>query len=158
MKRVTFLLLTVFTVYSVSCTDPPGGDPADKNLNKSNTDTIAQNHSHEDGERIVLNDGKKWAVDPPMMVHLRNMENEVNAFSEKNSTDYSALALSLEKHINLLTSNCTMKGQAHDELHKWLLPFIDLTEAFGEAATQEEAAALFAEIETAFTTFNVYFE
>lgn len=158
MKRVQFILLAAFAVYSVSCTDNRVANTADTTTTEPPADTIAQEHRHGTDEKIVLNDGKKWTVDPPMLAHLRNMETEVHSFSEKKSTDYAALASSLEHHLDLLTSNCTMKGQAHDELHKWLLPFIDLADEFGAAETQEEAAALFAEIETSFTTFNVYFE
>ena len=59
-----------------------------------------------------------------------------------------------KENLDLLTSNCTMKGQAHDELHKWLLPYLDLVTDF----SKDKSAEQFAEIQNAFTTFNQYFE
>jgi hypothetical protein len=47
-----------------------------------------------------------------------------------------------------------MKGQAHDELHKWLLPYIELADDFSKDRSVEQ----FAEIQHSFTTFNQYFE
>ena len=32
-----------------------------------------------------------------------------------------------------------MKGKAHDELHKWLLPYIDLVKELSEAKDETEA-------------------
>lgn len=86
------------------------------------------------------------------------MENDVNTLKAKSAADYSLLAKNLESNIELLTSNCTMKGQAHDELHKWLLPFIDLSDAFSASKTEQEYAGNFQRIKTSFTTFNTYFQ
>ena len=47
-----------------------------------------------------------------------------------------------------------MKGQAHDELHKWLLPYIDLVEAF----STDKSADNFTAIQNSFSTFNTYFQ
>ncbi|MBK9047964.1 MAG: hypothetical protein IPL74_15190 [Bacteroidetes bacterium] len=51
-----------------------------------------------------------------------------------------------------------MKGKAHDELHKWLLPYIDLVKELSEAKDETEAAKQFENIQTSFTTFNQYFQ
>ncbi len=60
--------------------------------------------------------------------------------------------------FDLLTSNCTMKGKAHDELHKWLLPYIDMVKELSEAKDETEASKLFENIQISFTTFNKYFQ
>ena len=72
--------------------------------------------------------------------------------------DYKSLAEKLQSNIDLLTSNCTMKGKAHDELHKWLLPYIDLVKELSEAKDETEEAKHFENIQTSFTTFNQYFQ
>lgn len=114
-------------------------------------------HDHE-SEAIELNEGQKWIVDDSMMVHIRNMETDVNKFSGTTLEDYQLLATSLQDNIDRLTSNCTMTGKAHDELHKWLLPYIDTVDEF---AAQTEKAAYAGQLELikiSFTTFNHYFE
>ena len=115
------------------------------------------NHNHEhDG--LVLNDGEKWEVVDHMMAHLQRMDNDVTNFNGKTVAEYKTLSESLIDNLNLLTSNCTMTGQAHDELHKWLLPYIDLANEFTDIETEVEAGKHFKQIQASFVTFNEYFE
>lgn len=129
---------------------------------KSNNQTeVAEqnNHHHDDeSEAIELNNGEKWKVDANMITHIRNMENDINHFANVEQKDFKSLAEKLQTNIDLLTSNCTMKGKAHDELHKWLLPYIDLVKEFSEAKDETEASKQYENIQTSFTTFNQYFQ
>jgi hypothetical protein len=109
-------------------------------------------------QTIELNNGEKWKVDANMITHIRNMENDVISFAKVEQKDYKSLAEKLQSNIDLLTSNCTMKGKAHDELHKWLLPYIDLVKELSEAKDETEAEKQFQNIQTSFTTFNQYFQ
>jgi hypothetical protein len=114
-------------------------------------------HHHEESTSIELNNGKKWTVDKDMMVHIRNMENDVASFAKSTDKDYEELSKKLLANIDLLTSNCTMTGKAHDELHKWLLPYIDLVGELEAAENEEKSAEFYKEIEESFHTFNEYF-
>jgi hypothetical protein len=111
-------------------------------------------HQHSENEAIQLNDGEKWKVDDNMMRHIRNMEKDVIKFDKENGANYSLLAEKLKANIELLTSNCTMKGKAHDELHKWLVPFIELVDAF----SKDKSANQLTEMKHSFLTFNQYFQ
>lgn len=91
--------------------------------------TTEDNHDHSESD-IQLNKGEKWKVDDHMMVHLRNMEGAVVALENPSLSECKTLSTQLQNHLNLLTSNCTMQGEAHDELHKWLLPFLELVNSF----------------------------
>ena len=129
---------------------------------KSNNQTeVAEqnNHHHDDeSEAIELNNGEKWKVDANMITHIRNMENDINHFANVEQKDFKSLAEKLQTNIDLLTSNCTMKGKAHDELHKWLLPYIDMVKELSEAKNETEASEQFKNIQTSFSTFNQYFQ
>ena len=72
--------------------------------------------------------------------------------------DFNKLGASLQKNIDLLTSNCTMEGKAHDELHKWLLPYIDMVDKLNKSKNNDEALHTFQEIGASYKTFNIYFE
>lgn len=89
-----------------------------------------------------------------MIAHIRTMENDVTSFDKETPENYQLLADNLKKNLDLLTSNCTMKGQAHDELHKWLLPYIELVDDFSKDKSNENLA----KIQESFTTFNQYFQ
>jgi hypothetical protein len=51
-----------------------------------------------------------------------------------------------------------MEGKAHDELHKWLLPYIDLVDKLNKSKNSDEALRTFEEIKASYKTFNIYFE
>ena len=116
-----------------------------------NSDSAEEMHEHSTSEEIVLNNGKKWHVDENMMAFIRAMEEDVLAYPDMEETS-DALKAKLQENLDNLTSNCTMKGQAHDELHKWLLPYIDQVDQLGD---DEE---WYAELQESFKTFNTYFE
>lgn len=153
MKTLT-ILITAISLFLYGCSNTSEG------LSKEQMENVSdqKNHLIEESEAIELNNGEKWKVDVNMMAHIRNMENDVIAFAKAEQNDYESLSLKLQANINLLTSNCTMKGKAHDELHKWLLPYIDVVEEFSEAKNETEAANQFKNIQTSFTIFNQYFQ
>lgn len=122
------------------------------------TDTHKEHQHNSDVIGIELNNGEKWKVDETMLYHIRNMESDVFSFSKLKEKEYKTLAISLQSKIDLLTSNCTMKGKAHDELHKWLLPYIDLVKEFSESKDETTLNEQFQKIQTSFTTFNQYFK
>lgn len=155
MKITTLIIIVIFSsLIFISCNNTT-------NENTGATTVMATEgaeHQHHEGEAIALNNGEKWKVDDNMMIYIKNMENDVNTFNTQRETDYETLAKKLAGNIELLTSNCTMKGQAHDELHKWLLPFIDLSDEFSDSKTEQETAASFQKIKASFVTFNTYFQ
>lgn len=115
-------------------------------------------HTHGDDQDIVLNKGEKWTVDPHMLEHIRTMESAIAACAPGDEEAMQDLGDILNEGVELLTSNCTMTGQAHDELHKWLLPYIDLVNAFNETETDEEKTSLLEQLNQSMDTFNTYFQ
>ena len=118
-------------------------------------------HQHEEVEAILLDNGKKWVVVPEMMAFIKNIESAVDEFSNKETPsfeEYQTLSKGIAKNLEDLTANCTMTGQAHDELHKWLVPFLDLSAEFSETTNVKEAEIAYKKIEESFKEFVVYFE
>lgn len=124
---------------------------------KKQTYQIDHQHTNEN-TTIKLDNGKKWKVDENMLIHIRNMETDINSFIAMKQEDYKSLAKKLETNIDLLISNCSMKGNAHDELHKWLLPYIDMAAALSNATNEEEASKQFENIQSSLKKFNLFFE
>lgn len=142
--KIAFLATVVLLLFSCNT----------KSKEEKTTEIKTEEHQHSESETIQLNNGEKWKVDDNMMLHIRNMEKDVVHFDQEKSTNYSLLANKLKTNIDILTSNCTMKGQAHDELHKWLVPYIELVDSF----SKEKSANQFTEIQNSFLTFNQYFK
>jgi len=153
MKNIT-LSLIVISLFLFSC----GNTSIEKSKEETETVTHEEHQHNVEMQTIELNNGEKWQVDANMLTHIRNMENDVVSFSKVEQKDYQSLSEKLQSNIDLLTSNCTMKGKAHDELHKWLLPYIDLVKELSEAKNETEATKQFENIQISFTTFNQYFQ
>jgi len=151
-KVILSLVLVSFLVYSC------GNSTNDQSINQTEAAEHNEHHHDNESEAIELNNGEKWKVDANMLTHIRNMENDVISFAKVEQKDYKSLSEKLQPNIDLLTSNCTMKGKAHDELHKWLLPYIDLVKELSEAKDETEAEKQFQNIQTSFTAFNQYFQ
>lgn len=152
--KVSYLLILTGTLFIASCNQ--------QETVKNETVTAAiEEHHHNESDSIELNNGDKWEVVPKMMQHIRNMESDINHFGEIQHTglkDFTQLGARLQKNIDLLTSSCTMEGKAHDELHKWLVPYIDMVGKLNASKNSEESLHTFEEIKTSYKTFNLYFE
>jgi hypothetical protein len=107
---------------------------------------------------LELDNGKKWAVVEPMMVHIRSLEKSVQEFEQTPGQDHAALAEDIQEHLGRLVTNCTMEGKAHDELHKWLMPFLGLSADYSKDADPAARQQTFAQIKSALAVFNNYFE
>lgn len=148
MMKYTYTLVLGMGLVFASCEN-------DTNLNESAPHT---EHEHSSEEGIELDNGEKWVVNVEMMGYIKEMDADFEQFENQEDKDYSELASKLEANIDLLTSNCTMTGKAHDELHKWLLPYIDLVSDLSSANNDAEANTTYKELQASFKTFNTYFK
>lgn len=164
MKLTLSTLVAAIFCLAVSCTDGvKENTEAEKNpvteVSEAAEPEVYELRSAHD---IELDNGKKWIVNPEMMVHVRNIENDMKAFSKDQNTateaDYKALAKRIGGNIDNITSSCTMTGKSHDELHKWLLPFIDHTKKLTKASGIEESLAHYKNLQASLEEFNMYFE
>jgi len=153
MKTLIISILAI-SLFLFGC----GNTSNEKSNEQTETAIHEEQHYDDESEAIELNNGEKWKVDDNMITHIRNMENDINSFANVEQNDFKSLAIKLQSNIDLLTSNCTMKGKAHDELHKWLLPYIDMVKELSDAKDETEASKQFEKIQTSFTTFNQYFQ
>lgn len=118
-------------------------------------------HEHHDSAAapaIALDNGEKWTADENTLRLVRKMEDEVFAFGKAPESDYKILADSLRKDLDLLVAGCTMKGTAHDELHKWLLPNINYVKALSGAETRQEANEIMKKLDESYDVFNQSFK
>ena len=153
MKSRSFIFLAAFMLIFSACHTTSNEKEKTPDHQKDTSITKINNPYH-----IELNDGKKWKVVPEMMAIIRSMETQVNEFQGKEIDQHINNALKLQHKVDSLTSNCTMTGKAHDELHKWLLPYLDMVDAYNHANNQEDADSIFLEIKNSFVNMNQFFE
>ena len=118
------------------------------------TEDILKRHPYA----LSLNAGSKWKVDKDMMVVLRRMEQRIKGQEKVKERDYTSLGDALSKDINALVAGCTMSGPAHDALHKWLVPYMDLVGELKDSPNDYLKEESYRNLLAAFRVFNVYFE
>jgi len=125
---------------------------------KVNPFSEQKNTEKHSEETLHLNNSQKWEVVPEMMAYLKYMKEDVAKFEGKALSEYQNLGTDLSINVDLLTANCTMKGEAHDQLHVWLVPYIGLVNDFAVAENVEAAEGKLGKLKIAFNEFDQYFE
>lgn len=144
--------IIVISSFTMSC-----GNTED---NKSEVKTEVHNEHNQDelNETIKLNNGEKWSVNEEMKPYINEAESILTQHIESGNADYTALAINLKEKNTGLIKSCTMQGESHDELHKWLHPHMELIESLSNATSTEEANEIIANLQSSFSTYHQYFQ
>ncbi|MDD3720947.1 MAG: hypothetical protein PHW92_00470 [Lutibacter sp.] len=137
MKKANILILAILaTVLVVSC-----------NNNKNKKQEIAkpaqsEEETHESEGVLELNDGNLWMANIETTDGIQEMTHLIANFTDRENMEaYPELKSKLEAEFGTIISECTMTGEAHDQLHNYLLPmkplFKDL--AAEDLATRKSA-------------------
>ncbi len=141
MKHISITLLVYFFV--LSCNKAP--HESKENHQSSN---IA----------IQLNNGQKWSVNDEMKPNIESGRAFLIDYEQSKSISFQDLAVQLSEANNALISSCTMSGESHDELHKWLHPHLELTAKLKVAQSEEEAEILIEKLLQSYEKYSEYFE
>lgn len=146
MKK-KFLIITMAGFLVVSCSE-------ENNSVKETEPIIEITDAASQTVALQLNNGNKWEVNTEMMPFLKTSDSLVNSFSGEN---FGILAEELKSQNKKLISSCTMTGPAHDELHKWLHPHLELVQQLDTSNSTETSLQVLSELKLSFVTFNTYF-
>jgi hypothetical protein len=95
----------------------------------------SHDHNHPG---ITLNNGEKWSANPETTQGIKNMTNLIAALpADPTSEEYHALHASLEQEFEMIFEKCTMTGEAHNQLHNYLLPLKDMVGALDTDSKEE---------------------
>ncbi|MBL7825900.1 MAG: hypothetical protein JNJ57_04660 [Saprospiraceae bacterium] len=118
---------------------------------------LAACHSAPTGN-LKLNNGEKWTVNAEMKPHIEKGNQLLDDFLAQNGTDYKKLAADLKAQNDQLIKSCTMKGESHEELHKWLHPHIELISKLEDAADENFAKSIITQLEQSFKIYQSHFQ
>jgi hypothetical protein len=152
MKRASGLIVVVFALHVLpSCvTDSTGG-----------ADQVPSKGIAEPGglPGLTLDEGRRWKVNAPMLEPIQRMQQRIQLAEEvPGDLDHGALADSLFVDIDQLITTCNMKGKAHDALHAWLMPHMQLVQDLERAAGPAEADSLLRALDRSARDSDRYFE
>ena len=79
--------------------------------------------THESEAVLKLNNGDLWMANAETTEGIQKMSQLVANFTDtENMEAYRELKTKLEAEFGTIISKCTMTGEAHDQLHNYLLP------------------------------------
>jgi hypothetical protein len=118
----------------------------------------SQQGSEQGGEQIVLVNGQRWKVNEEMKPHVEQGMAILNNFLSKEVGSHKQLADDLKEQNNNLIRSCTMDGQSHDELHKWLLPHMELVKELSEAESEQEVTDVLNRLKASYDVYTAHFD
>ncbi|MFZ1705040.1 MAG: hypothetical protein WAT79_11895 [Saprospiraceae bacterium] len=150
MKTLTFSLLAL-TIFFFGC-----GQTSNQNTIEQPAAVSHEDHQANDENALIeLVNGEKWMVNAEMKPYILDAENILAQYANSN---YKELAEQLKDKNKGLIKSCTMDGQSHDELHKWLHPHMELIEALADAENGQEANKVIIELKKSFANYHTYFQ
>ena len=138
MKKIKLVLFLLAIISIGSC---------QKNKeNKTSKEAIAVNpvsEKHtETAEKVSLNKGQLWKANPETTAGINTLQKIILESSQEESA--SILKEKLNSEFALIFKKCTMKGEAHNQLHNYLIPLklkIDSLENSNKAEIKKEIIA-----------------
>jgi sensor c-di-GMP phosphodiesterase-like protein len=126
--KTHFILVIAALAMLIAC-----GEQNQNNKQKEERETsTAKEHSHAKETELQLNKGQKWQANPATTKGINKMQSILTEYSALDQLDacYS-LKDSLETTFNGIIQECTMKGEAHEQLHHYLFPMKKQFKALG---------------------------
>jgi len=142
-----FILLLVIVISVQSCKK----DQKNKEVQKVET--------HEPTEEMVmLDNGNLWKANFETTHGINTMIKRMDSFKDSEVIDsYKMLKDSLESDFTIIFQKCTMEGEAHNQLHNYLKPMIDLFDGL-ESEDLDTRKSSFSKLEQHLKLYENYFE
>lgn len=126
---------------------------------------------HHDGEhlhsaigQLKLNDGKKWKADKSTLELIAQMREKAEAAYSNSSAekqDHQKSIVFLKKQYNAIFERCTMTGDAHDQLHVYLVQLEEKMDQLDLSIAEDDQSKIKAythEVHLHLQNFNQHFE
>ena len=153
MKKSIHLFLAVTLLFfAISCKNTTEKKPVQEQPQQ----TEEQHHNRV--EELKLNNGNLWEANAETTEGIHAMLQLMANFSEvENLEAYATLKQNLEAQFKTIIQKCTMTGEAHDQLHLFIVPMKDLFNGL-TASDIENNKEHFNKLNTHLKTYKNYFE
>jgi len=112
----------------------------------------------ESKQELILDGSKKWEANIETTTGINNMLSIVSEEVEQGRVSYyAAMGERLNLELKTIFSSCTMKGEAHEQLHLFIMPLVDLCEQLEMVEKEDDALILQRDILKQLNLYNTYF-
>ncbi|HRH65086.1 MAG TPA: hypothetical protein PLU53_02190 [Bacteroidia bacterium] len=129
MKIRLLIPVLAIAIVSFGCGSNDKQNPSSET---TDTDTLHGEHATKTAEEVAgklsLDNGNKWQANSETTEGIQKMQKLVEEQSASASVDYTVLSENLEAEFGTILQKCTMQGDAHNQLHNFLLPLNEMIE------------------------------
>lgn len=148
MKTKLFIFLPAFLLVFAACSHGHSHD----NAKETTAAVNLPQHQHQAG--VKLDNGKKWKANPETTQGIQNMQVLVKKQLENEKKDAPQLQEKLNTEFKAIFQKCTMKGEAHDQLHNYLIPLKDNIKKLEAGVSQQALQDISAYLESYYKYFE----
>ena len=156
MKTIlAFIILTASFLTACKDRAPLKDEHAINNKNEA-----AAPHEDHSGKAVsvALNNGEKWPANAETSQGINNMVRIIHSIPQApNVEDYHATKIALDQEFNTILKKCTMTGEAHDQLHNYLLPLKEIIDQLGSESIDENKKVV-ARLDQYLNEYSNYFQ
>jgi hypothetical protein len=116
--------------------------------------TRAELNNPKKEKTLQLNNGNNWSANPETTAGIERMLEIINDVNLEHAT----MGRNLNLEMKTIFAECTMKGEAHDQLHLYLIPLVKLFRNLKEETNPEQATIKQLEIKQYLDTYHTYFK
>jgi len=88
--------------------------------------------------RVSLNEGQLWEANAETTQGIKNMQQLIADYSTENGNT-EELITNLQAEFAMIFKKCTMTGEAHEQLHNYLIPLKFKIENFSEGKIDQNS-------------------
>jgi len=134
------LLILLIAAYASSCDNNVDHDDdnnhSDHDHDQEKVESKEEEHAKSEST-LKLDSGKLWSANIETTEGIGKMVGLINQFSDSESVEaYSKLSKDLNNTLNTILKECTMEGEAHDNLHIYLFPMFKMVAGIGSTDLQ----------------------
>jgi hypothetical protein len=158
-KSIKTLIILLIATYAISCGNNPETDHDDGGHDQHHEKAEDKHEEKvEDEFALDLNNGNPWSANIETTEGIGNMVVLVDSFTDTESVEaYSILSNHLSSTLNTILKECTMDGEAHNNLHTYLYPMFDMIEGIG-STDLETCKVSYSELKAQLSEYPNYFE
>ncbi|MEQ9063505.1 MAG: hypothetical protein RIE58_04980 [Vicingaceae bacterium] len=153
------LIAIAALIFSTSCNhnSHEHGDNQDHDHSKKEAETgKAETTEHQEHGTLELDNGNKWPANVETTAGIAEMKYLLVEFNDK-PEQFSVLRGELDVIFTSILKQCTMTGEAHNQLHNYLLPLRDMFPSL-ESDDEMMARNAFNKIDSHLNMYSDYFE
>lgn len=161
MKSIILILL-FFSVAFIQC-DPKQQEGDDHAGHDHTGHEHAGHDQHEENslQGLKLDEDKKWKSDASTFEGVQSIDLMVQAFNEQhdhNVEGYHQLSKDISGRLKQLFKECTMEGEAHDQLHIVVHAISEDAKSLSEVKDDQQGHQLVDQTSAHVNLFYEYFE